>query len=941
MAAALPLEEVDLSFNLPTGGNIYTPTGGTVASPADIGSLVSSALPGDIIYLEPGGVYQFSSLRNIGSGTDTPCYIISTAHGSLPAPGERVSPADVGNMAVLIAKDSRAPDGAFDVGYGAGPYRIVGCHIYAENDATVHNQLVWYDSLTEAVILDRCWIQGTTGTRKGLGTNGRRCGFVGLYVNNFFGSGAGDPDNGIALHLNTDRTAEIVTVDNCYFEGSAAGIAIGEALGRADVTPKDITIRNCDVTKNPAWEGVYTSIYANIDIREGQRILIEACDITNNWEESTTGNSGFGFAVRDPYATGEASNVAEDITFRLSRIKDCHAGILFKGSADYANAGARRIDVDDIIIEAIPVSGRGDGHLFEFINGLSFSPDDVEIRNVSAFILTGTGQDIGDFTWCDNTPEAANLIFINCIGDSGINGLKGPGTQPGTPSLGANFNPYTFDGNVIIGAIGVYPAGNDTPADRSIVQFTNFAAGDYRLEAGSPYKNGGTDGNDPGADIEAVWAALGISPPVSGADVNMVFNDNAIVSFEMQVSNVPETDVDLQFRDNTITSFEMLAEQVIVEADVDVELRDNTINSFVMEVIGETAQVVNLTFNDMRITSYDMEVVQQVTVDLEFNSMVIASYDMEVGQGVAVDVEFRDMTIASYDMEVGQGIAVDVDLNDMVITSFVMEASQGITSDVNLIFNNATIQSFDLDVVQTQDVALEFRDSTIQSFPMDVAQGALVSLLFNNNAILSYPMDVANTVNVPLQFNDGTIESFQLEVQQGVATGVNLEFKDATIQSFTMEIGQSYNVDLQFNDAKILSYELEVEQGIAGEARMQFNDNRIQSFDLQVADTFNLDLQFNDSRVTSYDMEVIQQISTDVNLLFNANDIISFELEVVQGVGVQTQLNDNTIESFELEAEQIFSTDVNMLFNNNSITSFPMGITLPELFVSRTLVIIR
>ena len=41
----------------------------------------------------------------------------------------------------------------------------------------------------------------------------------------------------------------------------------------------------------------------------------------------------------------------------------------------------------------------------------------------------------------------------------------------------------------------------------SEVGFEDFAGGDYRLAASSAYKNGGTDGRDPGADFGRLEAA--------------------------------------------------------------------------------------------------------------------------------------------------------------------------------------------------------------------------------------------------------------------------------------------------------------------------------------------------------------------------------------------------------------------------------------------------
>jgi hypothetical protein len=53
-----------------------------------------------------------------------------------------------------------------------------------------------------------------------------------------------------------------------------------------------------------------------------------------------------------------------------------------------------------------------------------------------------------------------------------------------------------------------YPIGNFYPINMGLIQLVNVAAGDFHLLATSPYKGKATDGRDPGADIDAVNAAL-------------------------------------------------------------------------------------------------------------------------------------------------------------------------------------------------------------------------------------------------------------------------------------------------------------------------------------------------------------------------------------------------------------------------------------------------
>jgi len=75
---------------------------------------------------------------------------------------------------------------------------------------------------------------------------------------------------------------------------------------------------------------------------------------------------------------------------------------------------------------------------------------------------------------------------------------------------------YVFQRNVLIASQSpnAYPAGNFFPASIAAVWFVGYSAGNYRLASGSAYSKQGTDGTDPGADIDAVEAAtLGVIVP--------------------------------------------------------------------------------------------------------------------------------------------------------------------------------------------------------------------------------------------------------------------------------------------------------------------------------------------------------------------------------------------------------------------------------------------
>jgi hypothetical protein len=78
------------------------------------------------------------------------------------------------------------------------------------------------------------------------------------------------------------------------------------------------------------------------------------------------------------------------------------------------------------------------------------------------------------------------------------------------------FKTYTFANNVLAAVTKSFPpekwpGGNFFPATVNDVGFTSYSngnGGDYQLQANSPYKGKASDGTDPGADINALNAAI-------------------------------------------------------------------------------------------------------------------------------------------------------------------------------------------------------------------------------------------------------------------------------------------------------------------------------------------------------------------------------------------------------------------------------------------------
>ncbi len=122
----------------------------------------------------------------------------------------------------------------------------------------------------------------------------------------------------------------------------------------------------------------------------------------------------------------------------------------------------------------------------------------------------------------DNFPPSNNsLVFTNNITLHNADGVFGA-VGIGAAALNFYFPGYVFSKNILVGGPAAsYPANNFFPATLNDVGFTNLSAGNFRLAAGSPYKNAGTDGKDLGIDVDALatataFALTGVPGAVAG-----------------------------------------------------------------------------------------------------------------------------------------------------------------------------------------------------------------------------------------------------------------------------------------------------------------------------------------------------------------------------------------------------------------------------------------
>jgi hypothetical protein len=247
---------------------------------------------------------------------------------------------------------------------------------------------------------------------------------------------------------------------------------------------------------------------------------VEGNILENSWADAQDGTA---ILMTPRSSAGTGTNnctlcVDADITFRYNILNHAANGLSIAGEDDNSTTlPSQRISIhDNLFLDVTATWGTGPGGTGRLYNvgapnGTLLAPHDMVIDHNIGF------EDL-DVVFVGPNPlnPAQNFTFTNNVNPYAANGIAGQMTASGTATLATYFTPYTVTNNIFEGApsstSSSYPAGNFWPTDWSTV-FVNFTGGDYHILSTSPYHNGGTDAEDPGADIDAVTAATnGVTP---------------------------------------------------------------------------------------------------------------------------------------------------------------------------------------------------------------------------------------------------------------------------------------------------------------------------------------------------------------------------------------------------------------------------------------------
>ena len=543
--------------NTPAPGNtIMVAAGGSVQAAVD------AAHCGDTIMLQAGSTYIGQVHLRAKPCDDNHWVIIRTSapDSSLPPEGTRISPCYAGVaslagrpaypcaspkkvMATLVYNYGGSTSGPLRSDPGANHYRILGLEVTrlaGIGDITALLSTV-NGGTADHIIVDRSWFHGTLHDDTSVGMALHDTTYMAA-VDSYFSDFHCTSITGACSDAKTIGGGNASTpqgpykiVDN-FLEASGEGILFGGA--HATTTPADIEIRRNHFFKPLQWmpgasgfvggvSGKPFVVKNHIELKNAQRVLIEANIFENNWGGFSQTGASILLTPRNQMLKGV--NVCPlcqvtDVTVRYSTISHVGSGIHMATPMDgtgYSLAGTR-FSIHDVTIDDVNgAKYTGGGALLKITNNRPTNVlSNVTINHVTGFPdPTSTMLVLGDPI---SDPKMSGLVYTNNLMTTGQypvwNAFPGADCALNhTPriALPACFTSYAFSHNALIGTSvfgpSTWPTGNLFTAQVTAVQFVNFNngnGGNYQLLSSSPFAKAGSDGKDLGADVNAIHSAI-------------------------------------------------------------------------------------------------------------------------------------------------------------------------------------------------------------------------------------------------------------------------------------------------------------------------------------------------------------------------------------------------------------------------------------------------
>lgn len=465
---------------------------------------LNRARPGDTLVLQAGAVYVGPFTLPVKSGAEF-ITVQSSRVGELPE-GVRVSP----SQSPLFAKLQSATNGEaiLKTQAGAHHYKFIGIEFSTTNaKVLVYDLLRFGDtaqtslaSVPHHLVIDRCYIHGfaTQEVQRGISLNSAETAVINSHISDIHGRGY---DTQAICGWNGPGPFQII---NNYLEGAGENVMFGGADPKiTNLVPSDIEIRRNHFFKPLSWKKGdpsfvplpplpgssldHWSVKNLFELKNARRVVIDGNVFENNWIDAQAGRAIL-FTVRNDGGTAPWS-IVEDITFTNNTLKNSPAGVSLLGKDDlHPSQQSRNLKViNNLFVEGLEGA-------WLTMTGFHHAAFEHNTHFQGGNIMSLYGSPSLGFIYRNNlTVRGPNGYGV--FGDSEGEGRRGLDRYcPGA----------IFAGNIIAAANqNIYPSGNFYPAALAGVQL----GPDYRLLPTSPFKNKGTDGKDPGADMTALEAA--------------------------------------------------------------------------------------------------------------------------------------------------------------------------------------------------------------------------------------------------------------------------------------------------------------------------------------------------------------------------------------------------------------------------------------------------
>lgn len=476
-----------------------SPCSQTVAANGNLQAALDAANPGDTICLAAGARFTgHFVLRKKAAGTRWIVLRTATPDAEFIAPDTRVSPGDAPRMPVIVTPDIEP---AIAIESQAHHYRLIGLNLTGSllnrrNTLYTIVQLGGSEN-TEArlphdIIVDRCYIHGLpeANVRRDVTMNAARVAIINSYL-----SEAHEP-NGDSQAIECWNGPGPFKIVNNYLEGAGENVMFGGATPSIPiVVPADIEIRHNYFFKPLEWKkrtGDDRWIVKNLfELKNARRVLMDGNIFENSWISSQDGTAILFNGVDGP------ASLIEDITMTNNIVRN--SATVITGTANSYSPQLRPTNTilirNNLFVEIRP------GNALNLYAGLA----NVTIDHNTVLQEGGSFLSCGDYS---PVSFADHYVISNNIANFGNYGI-----------INLNLKPPILRDEVITNNVFVArPAGwaqyytpypnNYFPDSREQVGFAGDRNGDFRLSRKSPYRGKGSDGKDPGVDMDALQAAV-------------------------------------------------------------------------------------------------------------------------------------------------------------------------------------------------------------------------------------------------------------------------------------------------------------------------------------------------------------------------------------------------------------------------------------------------